>query len=165
MSRATTSPPDRRTESWNKPDEYPSEDEQHRWATRRAQFLTRIHDLSETRARCVAWSELGFSDSGIAQQLDLTESTVKNHREELEQQFGYGVGMSRTEFSIDFRLTDLPTLTSPYCPDCGQRQVIEAASADSTFNSISETIQSAIDNDDATHVCLACGAQLAPVES
>lgn len=165
MSKVSTHPPDQKKDSWNDPEDYPPEDKHQRWATRRAQFLMQVYELSETPAYCIAWSELGYSNGGIAQELDLTESTVKKHREELEQQFGYCVGISRTEFSLDFRMEELPTVPAPYCPKCGERRVTNADRAESRNNQVAEKIQSAIDNKDATHVCLACGVHLTPVEA
>lgn len=57
------------------------EDEKHRDALERARYLTRVHpDLRDNVAIAVAYRELGYTASGIAQQepIDVSESTVKN---------------------------------------------------------------------------------------
>ena len=59
-----------------------------RWADRRAQYLKRAGDLDDTDARIVAYSELGYSESGIAKQVELNHSTVRSRAKEIEEQLG-----------------------------------------------------------------------------
>lgn len=141
---------------------YPTGDDQDRWVVRRTQFLTRTHDLRPPVARSVAWLELGYSTGGAANKMDRTESTIKNYFDDLEDQFGYAVGESRTEFSIDLKLTELPPRVSPVCPECNAEQVVSTAEAERIFNDPSEDTQAAIDHSEVTHVCTGCGALLIP---
>lgn len=59
-----------------------------RHVTRRVAFLSRKYNLSESRARTLAVNEMGYSASGIAIQLDMTESTVKAHLRKIEDELG-----------------------------------------------------------------------------
>lgn len=52
----------------------------------RARYLETTTTLSERQAEAVAWSEEGYSASGVAQQMDTSESTVRSY---------YGVAIAR----------------------------------------------------------------------
>ena len=59
-----------------------------RWASRRAEYLERTTVLSNREALAVAYSEQGFSDSGIAKRIDATESTVGTYLDRAVAAFG-----------------------------------------------------------------------------
>jgi hypothetical protein len=132
-----------------------------RWVTKRARFLVRANDLRQPVAESLAWLELGYSASGAAQRVGQSESTIKGYLDDLEDRFGYAVGESRTDLTIDLDLNDLPPRVSPVCPECDAEQVKSTAEAERILNNPTGDIRKAIDNDEATHVCFACGAHLA----
>lgn len=51
----------------------------HRWVDRRSGVLSSRHDVRESVAETLAWSELGYSSSGIAKRADTTRATVRAH--------------------------------------------------------------------------------------
>lgn len=61
-----------------------------RWATERARYLERTTDLRKKEALALAYSELGYSRSAIAdeERLDSTKSTVKGWHERIGAQYG-----------------------------------------------------------------------------
>gem|GEM_PF-6499019 len=120
----------------------------------------RANDLREPVAESLAWLELGYSASGTAKRVDRSESTIKGYLDDLNDRFGYAVGESRTEFSIDLDLNDLPPRVSPVCPECNAEQVKSTAEAERMLNNPTGDIRKAIDNDEASHVCFACGVHL-----
>lgn len=88
-----------------------------RYAERRAEYLERTADLTEKKGRVLAYSELGYSSSGIAKRVDLAEATVKKHLEQLEVRFGPRTVCGRRPTEIDIvaeigpvQLDDLLTL-------------------------------------------------------
>ncbi len=54
-----------------------------RWATQRARYVERASDFDATAATIIAWAELGYSHSGIAKQVDVSESTVRARMDEI----------------------------------------------------------------------------------
>jgi DNA-binding CsgD family transcriptional regulator len=52
-----------------------------RYAKQRSSMIARRTDLRRVEAEAVAWSELGFSRSGIARRMETNESTVKSYHE------------------------------------------------------------------------------------
>ncbi len=75
-------------------------DDAERWVDRRMQYLERATKLDDTDAEIIAWSELGYSSSGIAKKVDLGESTVKTHLEEIAEQFGVEATYARPSSGI-----------------------------------------------------------------
>lgn len=59
-----------------------------RWTKRRADYLENHTALERIDAELIAFSELGFSASGIAKHIDLVESTVRRHLEEIADLYG-----------------------------------------------------------------------------
>jgi hypothetical protein len=61
-----------------------------RWAKLRAQYVARKTEFDATESIIIAWAELGFSHSGIADfsELDVTRSTVKSRMDEITQAEG-----------------------------------------------------------------------------
>lgn len=54
----------------------------------RIDFLTANYDLSENNAKALILTELGFSHSGIASKLGVTDSTAKKYLNQLESEIG-----------------------------------------------------------------------------
>lgn len=59
-----------------------------RFAEQRAEYLVRVADLRESLALGLAYSELGCSHSGIANQCDVTEATVDAWMDDIARRFG-----------------------------------------------------------------------------
>lgn len=83
------------------------QDEQ-RWVERRAQYLQREYGLRDRLARTLAWSDLGYSSSGIAKRVDSTETTVRSYLDEATERFGpYAVwAKTETQLAIDGALEE-----------------------------------------------------------
>lgn len=60
----------------------------------RIDFLTANYDLSERNAKALILTELGFSHSGIASKLDVTDSTARKYLRQLEDEIGEYVTQS-----------------------------------------------------------------------
>lgn len=54
----------------------------------RIDFLTANYDLSENNAKALILAELGFSHSGIASKLGVTDSTARKYLRQLESEIG-----------------------------------------------------------------------------
>jgi hypothetical protein len=63
-------------------------DDPDRWAERRAQFIRREFELDYRHAITLAYSELGFSSSGIAARTQFTENTIRGYLDQLANDFG-----------------------------------------------------------------------------
>lgn len=59
-----------------------------KYANARARYLERVENLPRKYGKTLAYSELGYSTSGIAKRLDKTEGTVKKYFDRLENQYG-----------------------------------------------------------------------------
>jgi len=59
-----------------------------KYAEARARYLERVADLPRKYGRTLAYSELGYSSSGIAKRLGKTAGTVKKYLDRLEDQYG-----------------------------------------------------------------------------
>lgn len=55
-----------------------------RWARERARYIDRTTDFDRTEAEIIAFAELGYSHSGIAKCVDVTESTVVSKFDEID---------------------------------------------------------------------------------
>lgn len=62
--------------------------------TERVRWLTQQYDLSTKNAKALILTELGFSSSGIASRLDVTESTARKYLANLEDEIGEYVTQS-----------------------------------------------------------------------
>jgi len=60
----------------------------------RIDFLTANYDLNERNAKALILTELGFSHSGIASKLDVTDSTARKYLRQLEDEIGEMVTQS-----------------------------------------------------------------------
>lgn len=75
----------------------------HDWATKRARYVKRTTPLEEADAEIVAYAELGYSASGIASAVGLTDSTVTDHFDDIESACGPTALMSRTPEELELR--------------------------------------------------------------
>jgi predicted transcriptional regulator len=60
----------------------------------RVEFLTENYDLSKRNAEALILTELGFSHSGIASKLGVTDSTARKYLRQLESEIGEYVTQS-----------------------------------------------------------------------
>jgi hypothetical protein len=58
------------------------------YVERRASFLRREYDLDDTVARALGWRELGFSSSGVADMMEVTEGTAEKYLDALRREVG-----------------------------------------------------------------------------
>ena len=58
-------------------------------ARERGRYLARTTTLTEREARAIAYSELGYSDSGIAKRIECEGATVKRYRERAAARYGH----------------------------------------------------------------------------
>lgn len=58
--------------------------EPERWARERARYIRRTTDFDATEAEIIAFAELGYSHSGVAKCVDVTESTVVAKFDEID---------------------------------------------------------------------------------
>lgn len=72
-----------------------------RWAERRAQHLRSAHDLDYRHAITLAYSELGFSSSGISARTQFAEATIRGYLDELAEQFGQAAVWAHHPDAID----------------------------------------------------------------
>jgi hypothetical protein len=59
------------------PDEWDWEEHPDRWVKHRSQYINRTTDFDNTDAEVIAWAEIGYSYSGIAQEIDISRSATK----------------------------------------------------------------------------------------
>lgn len=64
------------------------EENERREAIKRGRFLARRHGIRDNVALALAYRELGYSYSGIAQKVEVGESTVKQWMEQIAARFG-----------------------------------------------------------------------------
>jgi DNA-directed RNA polymerase specialized sigma24 family protein len=58
------------------------------YVERRASFLRREYGLEDNLARALGWRELGFSTSGVADMMDISEGTARKYLDELREKIG-----------------------------------------------------------------------------
>ena len=78
-----------------------------RLAHERAQFLQRQTDLRPPEAEAVAWSELCYSDAGIAKRIDTSASTVGDYLERAVAQYGPEAAHARASFDVQRSLQEV----------------------------------------------------------
>ena len=81
--------------------------EHERLAHERAQFLQRQTNLRAPEAEAVAWSELCYSESGIAKKLDTSPSTVGAYLERAVAQYGPEAAHARASFDVQRSLSEV----------------------------------------------------------
>lgn len=86
-------------------------------AKERGRYVAATTDLRDAEAEAIAYSELGFSEGGIAKKIDSTTSTVGEYLDRAVAQYGPEVAHARADFQPqrDFeevtadRITEWPT--------------------------------------------------------
>lgn len=88
-------------------------DDEERWVKRRANYIERTTDLRKVEATALAYSELGYSNAGIAQKpsLDTSKSTVKSWLERIASQYGIHTLNAKNKGEID-QAENLTEITS-----------------------------------------------------
>jgi hypothetical protein len=59
-----------------------------KYVERRASFLRREYGLDDNLARALGWRELGFSTSGVADMMDISEGTARKYLDEVREEVG-----------------------------------------------------------------------------
>ena len=73
----------------------------------RARYLETTTELRAKEAYAVAWSELGYSSSGIAKQIDRGASTVSTYLERAIAQYGPEAAHARASFDVQRSLSEV----------------------------------------------------------
>jgi hypothetical protein len=138
-----------------------SKHNEEREAEKRANELKRLHNLRAPVAETVAWSELGYSFSGVASKVDVAESTVKSRIESVEDRFGYGAAITKSASERSGPLVG--ELVERACPVVGcdaSAGVHSVTGARMTFPAPSGELKRALEaagRKGDTHVCVSCG--------
>lgn len=82
--------------------------DERRYAERRASYLSRALGITENEAEVLAWREIGYSSSGIATQVGLSENAVRSHVETLADDYGPDTVLTKLpdEIGVDARVGD-----------------------------------------------------------
>jgi transposase len=56
-------------------------------------------------ARAVSWSELGYSSSGIAKRLEVTEGTARSYLDEIEERWETSAAFAKAESELAVETT------------------------------------------------------------
>ena len=118
----------------NRPVDY--EHDETRWVTERTRFLgSNEVGLDEPVAEAVVWSELGYSVSGTAKQMGVTEATVKGYRVKVSEVYPGILVRVVTDFDgrIDVGIDDLPSSPDRTCPACGMDRLCGVEEAKKVF--------------------------------
>lgn len=130
-----------------------------RWHERRSQFLESKYDIPEQLAEALAYSERGYSASGIADMMDVTDSTASGYIDRIEAVLGASVlydspPIPDTEDELNTESHD-----TRECPSCGESAMLSIREASETFANPSDTfsreLKAAIETG-KTHLCRAC---------
>jgi DNA-binding CsgD family transcriptional regulator len=129
----------------------------------RARYIAGATDISRTTAQALAYSELGYSTSGIAGQLDCAESTARGYLDRIIARFGPRAAEVRLEFEMyrdlepvtvndverwdatEEHLFEVYREKVERCPDCADDAVV------------SRVAELADDGDDATDTAIGGG--------
>jgi len=77
-----------------------------RFVALRSSYLTQTAGLRDPVAEAVAWSELGYSESGIAARIGRAEATVGGYLDDIAERFGPKATYARPagEIAVDAAL-------------------------------------------------------------
>ena len=83
-------------------------DQPGRWVRYRANWLRRRLDVPEKIGEAIAWSELGYSCSGIAEKTGRSPATIDGYLEEAAERFGAEAALAQpsSQLSIDRRFDE-----------------------------------------------------------
>lgn len=79
------------------------ERDEDRFVAKRTSYLHRAAGIESKKAEALAYSELGYSEAGIAQQVDVTEGTVAGWMDDLSEKLGFDAVLAKRpdELAID----------------------------------------------------------------
>lgn len=74
-----------------------------RFVDKRAEYLKRVLDIDERKARAVGYSDLGYSDAGIAQEMAVTEGTASSWLDDVARKHGSELVLAKAadEIAVD----------------------------------------------------------------
>lgn len=72
-----------------------------RQATQRGRYLSQTTDLRLNEAKAIAWSELGYSNSAIAREMDTSKSTVSGWKRRAIALYGLEIAHARRPEELD----------------------------------------------------------------
>lgn len=133
--------------------------EESRWVTRRAQFLASQEiGYREAVAEAVAWSELGYSQSGIASRMDVSGSTAKKYVEQAGDRYPGICVRSYIDIGGDPEagVGDINPGPPRQCPVCTKERLMSADHADDVTSTSDWGATAMLDNADL--VCEWCHA-------
>lgn len=130
-----------------------------RWAELRAQFLSSTDTgLSKREGLALAYTERGFSASGAAKHMDVSESSVKKYKTRIRDEYPGALVRKAYQFDFDIEagLGSLQSAPNTACPYCEKDRVTTPDSADRVFQTSGWGATSKLD--DAELVCSYCRA-------
>ena len=80
-----------------------------RWADRRSTVLEDRHGLRESVALTLAYSELGYSSSGIATRAGHTTATVQDHFAQIEAELGQAALLAKRPDQLGLSAPVIPS--------------------------------------------------------
>lgn len=127
-----------------------------RWVERRAEYLSSTDvALRETVAEAVAWSELGYSSTGIAKKMDVGDSTAKKYLDRASQKYAGILLQTVTDLdNPETPLDGLPETDTRECPVCEKERLTTPQDADRVYNVSGWGATDMLE--DATLVCPHC---------
>lgn len=111
--------------------------EEQRWVDKRSQYLsTNKIGFREKVARAVAYSELGYSASGIAGEMDTTEGTVRKYLDNASNAFPGITAVTAVDLDYDPQapVEELPDMPPSECPACLNESLVSGPMVDVVFS-------------------------------
>ena len=132
-----------------------------RFASRRAAWLAVEYDIVERAALALAARQANCSLSWVADEIGVTEATVKTYLDRLHDEFGHAILTQNVPpASVDSPLVvGEPNLRE--CPNCGKERILGLQTVDMVFRSPSKGFRRAQKAGRAageTHICSSCHA-------
>lgn len=102
-------------------------DDHDREVVERARYLDRTTDLDRRKCVVLAYSELGYSESGIAKAVDSTPGTVSSYLDEIEERYGREAVLAKPadERGELVPVEDQPVRRPADEPEAGRQVVVE----------------------------------------
>lgn len=128
-----------------------------RWVKKRTQYLSSNNfALREKVAEAVAWSELGYSKSGIAERMDVAETTASKYLDTASEAYPGILLRSVVDIGGDpsAGVEDLPSDPGTECPVCLNDTLVGASAADTVFGTSGWGATNMLE--DAELVCSTC---------
>lgn len=89
--------------------------DEERFVKLRSSYLEQTAGLREAVARTVAWSELGYSENGVAKRIGRNEATVGAYLDDVAERFGPEAAYARLpeEIAVDAALPGTEEVSEP----------------------------------------------------